>query len=160
MITFDLSLWLKSVDIILSQNRPIIPRLGGFNLFKSILGTFDVIFADSGLRNVVQLIYPGEIAADSIRNGNSYDKAIRAHFLIYTAIIQHVVTPNMFTDTELSAMERSVNNASNNQNGIESGDIPIAEMVRAKIQSVFKQFDNAGRTPALWTLYHYMVETI
>ena len=33
-------------------------------------------------------------------------------------------------------------------------------MVQAKIQSVFKQFDNAGRTPALWTLYHYMVETI
>ena len=57
-------------------------------------------------------------------------------------------------------MERSVNNASNNQNGIESSDIPIAEMVQAKIQSVFKQFDNAGRKPALWTLYQYMVETI
>ena len=80
--------------------------------------------------------------------------------MIDAAIIQHVVTPNMFRDSKLSAIERSVNSASNNQNGIESSDIPIAEMVQAKIQSVFKQFDNAGRTPALWTLYYYMVETI
>ena len=60
----------------------------------------------------------------------------------------------MITDEKLSAMERSVNSASNNQNGIESSDIPIAEMVQAKIQSVFKQFDNAGATPAFWTHYH------
>ena len=160
VITSDLPLWLKSVDIILNRNLPVIPRLGGFHLLKSFLGTFGAIFADSGLRDIIVLIYPGEIAADSILNGNSYDKAIKAHFLIDAAIIQHVVTPNMFTDEELSAMERSVNNASNNQNGIESSDISIAEMVQAKIQSVFKQFDNDGRAPALWTLCHYMVETI
>ena len=34
-----------------------------------------------------------------------------------------------------------------------SSDIPIAEMVQAKIKSVFKQFDNAGATPAFWTIY-------
>ena len=53
-----------------------------------------------------------------------------------------------------------MNNPTNSQNGIESSDISNAEMVQAKIQIVFKQFDNAGRTPALWTLNHYMVETI
>ena len=37
MITFDLPLWLKSFDIILSRNLPIIPRLGGFHLLKSFL---------------------------------------------------------------------------------------------------------------------------
>ena len=37
VITFDLPLWLKSVDIILSRNLPIIPRLGGFHLLKSFL---------------------------------------------------------------------------------------------------------------------------
>ena len=66
----------------------------------------------------------------------------------------------MFADTELSAMERSVNNSNSNQNGIESSNIPIAETVQAKIQSVFKQLNNAVRTPANWTLYHYIVETI
>ena len=160
MITFDLPLWLKSVDIILSRNRPIISRLGVFHMLKSFLRTFGETFADNELRDTVQLIYPDEIAVDSILNGKTYEKAIRAYFLIDAATVQHVVTPNMFTDAELSAMERSVNNASNNQNGTESSDIFMAEMVQAKIQSVFKQFDNAGRTPALCTLYHYMVETI
>ena len=160
VIAFDLPLWLKSADIILSRNLPIIPQLGGFHLLKSFLGTFGATIADSGLRDIVQLICPGEVGADSILNVSSYGKAIRSHFLIDAAIIQHVVTPNMFTDAELSAIERSVNNAGNNQNGIESSDFPIAEMVQAKIESVFKQFDNASRTPALWTLYHYMVEII
>ena len=54
----------------------------------------------------------------------------------------------MFTEAELSPMERYVNNVSNNYNGIESIDILIAEMVQAKIQSAFKQFDNVGRTPS------------
>ena len=52
VITFDLRLWLKSVDIILSRNLPIIPRLGGFHLLKSFLGTFGAIFADSGLSDI------------------------------------------------------------------------------------------------------------
>ena len=138
----------------------MIPRLGGFHLLKAFLGTFGAISVHIGLRDIVQLVYPGEIAVDSILNGKRYDKAIKAHFLIDTAIIQYVVTPNIFTDTELLAMERSVNNGSNNQNGIESSNIPFAEKVQAKIQSVFKQLDNAGRTPALWNLYHYMVEAI
>ena len=38
VITFCLALWLKAVDIILSRNLPMIPRLGGFHLLKSFLG--------------------------------------------------------------------------------------------------------------------------
>ena len=85
---------------------------------KSFLETFGVIFADSGLRELVQLIYPGELVADSILNGNSYDKAIRAHLLIDAAIIQHVLPPNAFTDEELSAIEAAVNNTKDSQTGI------------------------------------------
>ena len=76
VITFDLPIWLKAVDLILSQRMPIIPRLGGFHLLKSCFATFDVIFADSGLHDIIKLISEDELAADSILNGNSYDKAI------------------------------------------------------------------------------------
>ena len=62
--------------MILSQRMPIIPRLGGFHLLKSYFATFDVIFADSGLHDIIKLISEDELAADSILNGNSYDKAI------------------------------------------------------------------------------------
>ena len=76
VITFDLPIWLKAVDLILSQRMPIIPRLGGFHLLKSCFATFDVIFADSGLHDIIKLISEDELAAGSILNGNSYDKAI------------------------------------------------------------------------------------
>ena len=33
-------------------------------------------------------------------------------------------------------------------------------MLQTKITTVFEQGNNAGRTPTLWSLYHYMVETI
>ena len=57
-------------------------------------------------------------------------------------------------------MKRSMSNACNNQKGIDSSDITIAEIFQGKIKRIFQQPDNAGRTPALWSLYHKMVETI
>ena len=56
VITFDLLIWLKAVDLILSQKMPIIPRLGGFHLLKSYLATSGVIFADSGLHDKIKLM--------------------------------------------------------------------------------------------------------
>ena len=37
--------------------------------------------------------------------------------------------------------------------------MPMAERFRSKIKNVLTQLDNAGRTPSLWCLYHYMVDT-
>ena len=42
---------------------------------------------DSGLHDIVQLMYSGGVPTLSILNGNSYDKANRAHFLIQAAIV-------------------------------------------------------------------------
>ena len=86
VITFDLPILFKTVDLILSQRMPITPRLDGFHLLKSYLATFGVIFADSGLHDITKLIYEGELAADSILSDNSYDKAFRVYFLIDAAI--------------------------------------------------------------------------
>ena len=160
VVTFDLPIWLKSVDISLSKSLKIITRLGGFHLLKSFLGTFGNIFADSGLHDVVQLIYPGQLVADSILNGTSYDKAIRAHFLIDAALVQHAISPDMFTEEELSTMTNVISNVSENHQGIDPTNIPIAEVFQHKIRSEFEKFDDVGRTAALWALYHKMVETI
>ena len=84
---------------------PIISRLGGFHLLKSYVATFGVIFADSGLHDIIKLIYVGELVADSILNGNSYDKAIRAHFLIDATILQHVIPGSTFTNNEVSLIK-------------------------------------------------------
>lgn len=69
IVTFDLLIWLKAVDIIKQANLPIIPRLGGFHLLKSYLGSLGNIMNDSGLLEMTQLIYPGSTTAKHILNG-------------------------------------------------------------------------------------------
>ena len=107
----------------------------------------------------MKLIYEGKLAADSILNGNNYDKATRAHFLIDAAILQHMIPVSTFTDNELSLM-KTILDCSKIHTGIGPKDIPMAERFRSKIKNVLAQLDNAGRSPSLWCLYHYMVDTI
>ena len=76
IITLDLSIFLKSVDIIPSQKLAIVPRLNGYHLLKS-----------------------AEEVADNILNNNTYDKAIRVYFLIDAAIGQHIPSKNQFFST-------------------------------------------------------------
>ena len=47
-----------------------------------------------------------------------------------------------------------------NHAGIGSKDIPVTERLRSKIETELAQLDNGVRTPSLWCLYHYMVDTI
>ena len=104
----------------------MIPRLGSFHLLKSYLATFGVIFADSRLHDIIKLVYESELAADSILNGNSYDKAIREHFLIDAASHQHVIPASTFIDNELSLMKTIILDYRKNHSGICLKDIPMA----------------------------------
>ena len=119
VITFNLPIWLKAVDLIISQRMPIIPRLGDFHLLKSYLATSGVMFADKGLHDIIKLIYEGELAADSILNGNSYDKAIREYFLIDAAILQPVIPASTFTDNDLALIKTIILDCSKNHAKIE-----------------------------------------
>ena len=74
IVTFDLPIWLKAVDIIKQANLPVIARLGGFHLLKSYLGSIGNIMQDSGLLEVIQLIYPGSTTASHIMDGGCFDK--------------------------------------------------------------------------------------
>ena len=158
VITFDLQIWLKAVDLIQrmiwfeARGCQIIPRLGGFYLWKSYLATFSVIFADSWLHDIRKLIYEGELGADSIINSNIYDKTIWVHFLIDAAILQYVIPASTFTDNGLYLMKMIILDCSKNQVGIGSKDIQMAERFRSKIKNVLSQLDNAGTTPSLWRM--------
>jgi len=43
IVTFDLPIWMKAVDIIKQANLSIIARLGGFYLLKSYLGSCRIL---------------------------------------------------------------------------------------------------------------------
>ena len=104
VVTFDLPIWLKAMNIIKQANLPVIPRLGGFHLLKSYLGSIGNIMQDSGLLEVIQLIYPGSMTANHIMDGGCFDKAIRTHLLIDVAIYQHIMK-FAFTEEERSDMK-------------------------------------------------------
>ena len=55
VITFDLPLWLKASRIVLEKGMPVIFRLGGFH---TLLGCVGYIMADSGLEDLIRLVYP------------------------------------------------------------------------------------------------------
>ena len=80
MITLDLPLWIKTAPIIEEQGLPIIPRLGGFHLLKSFLGSIGYLMKGFGLEDCIKLLYPD--FTDHIESGNAYYKALRAHFMI------------------------------------------------------------------------------
>lgn len=102
--TFDLPLWLKTVRVVLDNDMPIIPRLGGFHLLKSFLGCIGYIMKDSGLEDVFQLIYPGSETVEKILSGVSYYKALRAHFLV-DAALRVVIIESEFSDDDMSFLE-------------------------------------------------------
>ena len=61
-------------------------RLDGFHQLKSYLWSLGKIMDDSGLLELIQLIYPGRTTANHILNGGCFDKAIHAHLLIDATI--------------------------------------------------------------------------
>ena len=70
VITFDLPLWLKASRIFLEKGMPVIVRLGGFHTLKSFLGCVGYIMADSGLEDLMILVYPRDVT--HIMDGGRY----------------------------------------------------------------------------------------
>ena len=117
IVTFDLPIWMKATQIVMQSDLPIITRLGGFHLLKSFLGSIGVIMADSGLHEVIQLVYPGSNTAEHILSGGAYAKAIRFHLLTSAAIIKFLLTDEHFTDQDFDEMERYIMTVKDTRNG-------------------------------------------
>ena len=66
------------------------------------------IMKDSGILDVIQLIYSGSTTANHIMDGGCFNKAIRAH-LIDAAIYQHIMKLS-FTEKERGDMNTFMEN--------------------------------------------------
>jgi len=71
---------------------------------------------DSGLLELIQLIYLGSTTANNILSGGCFDKVIRAHLLIDAAICQFPVK-HVFTDEELDQMRSFMKKVANERMG-------------------------------------------
>jgi len=129
-VTFNLPIWLKAVDIIKQANLHVIPRSGGFHLLKSYLGLMGNIMQDSGLVEVILLIYPGSTPAIHFMDGDCFDKAIRAHLLIDAAIYQNIMKL-AFTKEERGDMRTFMEKID-----------PLVAVFHQRFEDIFKQLAN------------------
>jgi len=83
--TFDQPLWWKALQIIKSDLRLIVVRLGGFHTEMSFLGCIGHTMAGSGLKDVLELIYASN-AVEHMLSGKAVERAVRGHFLIDTTL--------------------------------------------------------------------------
>ena len=113
---------------------------------------------DSGLLELIQLIYPGSTTANHLMNGGCFDKAIRAHLLIDVAISQHTMK-HAFTTEELGEMRTFMEKVADEKTRAWH-TAPIVAVFKQKIEETLKRLAEGGRTPALWVQYHYMVDVI
>jgi len=90
IITFDQPLYWKAFKIIHTEPAGsalsnVIVRLGGFHAEMSFLGSIGHLMAETGLRELFELIYASN-AVDHILSGKAIARAVRAHLLVDAAL--------------------------------------------------------------------------
>ena len=144
-MTFDFPIWLKAVNIITQANLLIIAWLRGVQLLKSYLGSMGNIMEDSGLLDVIQLVYLGSTTANHIMDGGGFDKAIRAHLLIDAAINQPIMELD-FTEEEPGDMKTFMEKVAWEKMGARHSD-PVVAVFEQKFKETFKLLAKGGRIP-------------
>ena len=96
VLTFDQPLYWKGRNII--QDEPddsalhsIVLRLGGFHTGMSFLGSIGNIMNNTGLSELLESVY-APAAVIHMLSGKAISRAIRGHFLVYTALALLMIT--------------------------------------------------------------------
>ena len=90
IVTFDQQLWWIAYMVIESQPadsplRQIVLILGGFHTEMSFLGAIGSLMAGSGLKEMISQVY-AEGSVDQMLSGKAVARAVRAHFLVDSAL--------------------------------------------------------------------------
>ena len=95
------------------------------------------IMEDSGLLDVIHMIYPGCTTANHIMGGGCFDKAIRTHLLIDAAIYQHIMKLS-FTEEERGDMKTFMEKVADGKMGARHSD-PVVAVFEQRFEETFKR---------------------
>ena len=141
----------------LTLKLPLIVRLGGFHLLKSFLGSFRYIMEGSGIEDLIKSIYPGsgDPFVNGVLSGGAYYEALRCHFLIDAAIVNHIMKGKLSED-DLRAVEDFLLKTLEKEDGCKH---PVSQVMEFQLtlESVVKNLKSNGRTNSLWLQYHQHV---
>ena len=128
ILTFDQPLYWKAMTIIHSQPlgsdlKRLVLRLGGFHMQMSFLGAIGHLMADSGLKELLEVVYASN-STQHMLTGKAVSRAVRGHMLVDAALntilvekAYNVTTPGtevnevgMPYDVQVPATETSIEN--------------------------------------------------
>lgn len=165
-VTFDLPLYMKASEIVASIDpsndphnvRSVIPRLGGFHLLMSFLGSIGNIMAGSGLKEVFCTIY-AELSADKALTGHAFSRSIRGHLLVQAALATILLKRTLLTDREKIYLEARLEQVGvDNQENILND--PMIHDIKAKFLRTIDQLEANGPTCQLWIQYFQLISLV
>ena len=146
-ITLDQPLWLKATEIINALSLNIVTILGGFHTMMSFVGSIGCLMDGSEQTEGLETIFGGN-ALKKMLSGKAISQALRAHFLVESALITKLMT-NIFPMTE--------NEASFDVNEVvDDGDIEFKYKLTSEPTALFK--DGLMKKPTKSVLRNYLTK--
>ena len=110
-----------------------------------------MIFADSGLLELIQLIYlVSKAAGDGVLTGGAFDKAIHAYLIMNAALTHHALPDDALTTEEKEPMKALITKMSEERLSADfQVETDIVKLFQQRISDAFESHKAAGRTPAL-----------
>ena len=163
-VTFDQPLWLKATKIIKATKLRIVCRLGGFHTLMSFMGSLGNLMRGSGLKELLQEVYATK-TVEHICSGKAYSRAIRAHFLVHSALttlLIEIVVQNSNLDIKLvqGLYEKALNKQLDAESVKEFSESPMFNQVLQELAQTKKRLKAQSRTAALWIQYMDYVQVL
>ncbi|CAH3196081.1 unnamed protein product [Porites evermanni] len=164
IITFDQPLWGKALMPADSNLRQVVLRLGSFRTEMSFIGSIGQLFAESGLKELLELIYAPN-AVEHIVTGKAIARAVRAHLLV-DAVLNNLILSKALgvsvPDLEVEANAPDMNDARADEEATPPEEVSSASAI-SKIKHLLQQQKESlqdNRTAKLWLQYMDMVDIL
>ena len=122
----------------------------------SFLGSIGTVMKGSGLQECLQLVY-GENAVTHIISGKAVSRALRAHFILQSALISKIITTiiqeKIVKEDVLIAIKALYHSFINGDTDEEMMNSEILEKVHVVISSKLNMLSTTSRTAKLWVQY-------
>lgn len=162
-VTFDLPLYMKACEIIASIDSvndshnlsSVIPRLGGFHLAMSFLGSIGNIMVGSGLKEAFCTIY-ADLSAEKALTGHAFSRAVRGHFLIQASLATLIFAKIELTDDEKNVLNEILQKVGE-ENFTDTLNNPFIKSMREKFLTAIENVESFGPTSKLWIQYFKLI---
>ena len=165
IITFDQPLWIKAYEIIKAKSLNMVCMLGGFHLLMSYMGSIGSLMKASGLEESMEQIY-AKNTVPHIISGKAIARALRAHFLVESALVCKLMSPLVGSENEAVEIEDLktdldvIANADGSNIDLDMSKYPSLSKLLELLENYKSDLKNCSRTAKLWIQYLEFIEIV